>query len=426
MPLISQASIVRAADKAGKPCPNHTSWGDFTSNLTHLHLEGRGIRFITNLESCFAVRVLYLYSNRIQAINGLENLRQLTHLYLQKNQIQKIEGLENLGRLQKLYLEDNEISCVESLEGCTSLQELHLSRQSLPAGVELAFDPNCLEALEGCLGRLALQHCNIADVSPLAALHQLHNLNLAGNQIQEVARIQGMMGSLPQLQTLDVRDNPLCQARSYRKDIVGVAQRLQQLDGSPVLKQERLFLQRLHSRKLSRDVSFKSASDGNMQPARNMLEAMPNTTNSTCSNKTAGGGSAMSSRRTGSTSSSAHPAQSIDQFGSAANAERTASASSTESAPDHPEEAAFNLLQEIAPNMPADQHALNDLSELHSRAVSTMNGPGIMRMPSARGAPTRTSSWSSSRGVSALPRSESNLAVEADGNQLTLQGLSIV
>ena len=153
---------------------------------------------------------------------------------------------------------------------------------------------------------------------------------------------------------------------------------------------------------------------------------MPNTTNSTCSNKTAGGGSAMSSRRTGSTSSSAHPAQSIDQFGSAANAERTASASSTESAPDHPEEAAFNLLQEIAPNMPADQHALNDLSELHSRAVSTMNGPGIMRMPSARGAPSRTSSWSSSRGVSALPRSESNLAVEADGNQLTLQGLSIV
>ena len=150
---------------------------------------------------------------------------------------------------------------------------------------------------------------------------------------------------------------------------------------------------------------------------------MPNTTHSTCSNKTAGGGSAIN-RRTGSISSSVNPAQSIDQFGSAANTERTTSASSTESGPDH--EAAFNLLQEIAPNMPADQHALNDLSELHSRAVSTMNGPGIMRMPSARGAPTRTSSWSSSRGVSALPRSESNLAVEADGNQLTLQGLSIV
>ena len=52
---------------------------------------------------------------------------------------------------------------------------------------------------------------------------------------------------------------------------MGVAQRLQHLDGTPVLKQERLFLQRLHSRKLSRDVSVKAAPDGNVQRARNML-----------------------------------------------------------------------------------------------------------------------------------------------------------
>lgn len=74
-----------------------------------------------------------------------------------------------------------------------------------------------LQALAGCLGRLAVQHCNIADVSPLATLHELHNLNLAGNEVQEVARIQGLVGSLPQLQLLDVRDNALCQARSYRQ-----------------------------------------------------------------------------------------------------------------------------------------------------------------------------------------------------------------
>ena len=56
-----------------------------------------------------------------------------------------------------------------------------------------------------------------------------------------------------------------------RKDIVGVAHQLQQLDGTPVLKQERVFLQRLHSRKLSRDVSFKSTSSENTIRARNML-----------------------------------------------------------------------------------------------------------------------------------------------------------
>ena len=56
-----------------------------------------------------------------------------------------------------------------------------------------------------------------------------------------------------------------------RKDIVGVAARLQHMDGTPVLKQERLFLQRLHSRKLTRDESFKSASGDTMVNAKHML-----------------------------------------------------------------------------------------------------------------------------------------------------------
>lgn len=73
-----------------------------------------------------------------------------------------------------------------------------------------------LQALSECLTRLAVQHCNIVDVSPLANLQQLQNLNLAGNAVQGVACVQGLLGSLPQLHTLDVRGNPLCKARSYR------------------------------------------------------------------------------------------------------------------------------------------------------------------------------------------------------------------
>ena len=73
-----------------------------------------------------------------------------------------------------------------------------------------------LQALSECLTRLAVQKCNIADVSPLAALQQLQNLNLAGNAVPEVACIQGLVGSFPHMHTLDVRGNPLCKARSYR------------------------------------------------------------------------------------------------------------------------------------------------------------------------------------------------------------------
>ena len=52
---------------------------------------------------------------------------------------------------------------------------------------------------------------------------------------------------------------------------MGVAGRLQHLDGTPVLKQERLFLQRLHSRKLTRDASFRTAPNDNVARARNLL-----------------------------------------------------------------------------------------------------------------------------------------------------------
>ena len=92
-------------------------------------------------------------------------------------------------------------------------------RSRIPKTAIWCHDRSCmlLQALSGCLIRLAVQHCNIVDVSPLTALQQLQNLNLAGNEVQHVASIQGLIGSCPGLHTLDVRDNPLCSMRSYRQ-----------------------------------------------------------------------------------------------------------------------------------------------------------------------------------------------------------------
>lgn len=56
----------------------------------------------------------------------------------------------------------------------------------------------------------------------------------------------------------------------YRKDIVGMARSLQQVDGTRVLKQERVFLQQLQARKLSRDIS-RRPTDDNLARARHML-----------------------------------------------------------------------------------------------------------------------------------------------------------
>lgn len=89
----------------------------------------------------------------------------------------------------------------------------------------------------------------------------------------------------------------------------------------------------------------------------------------------------------------------------------------------------LNVVQAAVPNLPADQHALNDLSELHSRAGVVMSSPATSAS-SRRAPPSRTSSWGSSRAGSAVRRTSSKLAStpEADAapDQLTLHGMSIV
>lgn len=88
-----------------------------------------------------------------------------------------------------------------------------------------------------------------------------------------------------------------------------------------------------------------------------------------------------------------------------------------------------NVVQAAVPNLPADQHALNDLSELHSRAGVAMSSPSTSAS-SRHAPPSRTSSWGSSRAGSAVRRTNSKLAstpeTDAAPDQLTLHGMSII
>lgn len=107
-------------------------------------------------------------------------------------------------------------------------------------------------------------------------------------------------------------------------------------------------------------------------------------------------------------------------------AERMASASSSGSDPNR--EGELSLLQAAVPDLPANQHALNDLSELHSRAGVAVTSPSVSRTTSGRRLPpSRASSWASSRAGSALRRTNSKLAStpETDADQLALHGMSI-
>ena len=147
---------------------------------------------------------------------------------------------------------------------------------------------------------------------------------------------------------------------------------------------------------------------------------MPNTINSSSSSKAARNGYTAN---TGAHLSPS-PDQMHSQMRSTTDARRTPSASSSDSQPDR--EAAYELLQEIAPDIPANQHALNDMSGLHSRMAANSTGLASTELPIARErrVASRRSSWGSSRAASAVPISDS-IVPETDGGQLTLQGVSI-
>ena len=155
-----------------------------------------------------------------------------------------------------------------------------------------------------------------------------------------------------------------------------------------------------------------------------MQEGMPNSLNSIRSSKPGNGSHAASA---------AAPAQSgqDDPYAGSemmpSGSRRMASASSSDS--DANREAELSFVPAAVPNLPADQHALNDLRELHSRAGVAVGSPSISGS-GRRAPPSRASSWGSSRAGSALPRINSKLAstpeADAETDQLTLHGMSLI
>ena len=166
-----------------------------------------------------------------------------------------------------------------------------------------------------------------------------------------------------------------------------------------------------------------------------LQEAMPSSLNSTRSSKAVKGGSTaegaamqLSQGLLGHTDPTQDGSSSAFVSSSSHSGRlQMASASSSDSETNRQGELLF--LQPAVPSLPADQHALNDLSELRARVGVAMHSPDLSEGGGMRRAPpSRASSWGSSRAGSALRRSTSKLAStpETAADQLTLQGMSIV
>ncbi len=87
----------------------------YTSDLTTLYAQERGISDLTGLEYCVNLWSLILDRNNISHISALAGLTNLQELYLGGNNISDISYLAGLTNLQELHLQSNNISDISPL-----------------------------------------------------------------------------------------------------------------------------------------------------------------------------------------------------------------------------------------------------------------------------------------------------------------------
>lgn len=263
----------------------------FFQSLTHLNLNGlRLTGDVAAIVACKNLRVLYVYDNRLTSLRGLGGLERLTHLYAQDNRIVSLHDFEAPAGLQQLHLGGNCLSLIGGLETCTCLTELHIGGQKPPADVNaaiipaapsggevkgdeesgaaspasaasgsqepvasapaLAIEPQSLIAISQTLRKLVAAHDHISDddLEPVVMLQSLTSLDVRGNALESIGRLQQILLRLPCLTSLGIRDNPLVTAPKLRERLIVASHTLADIDGRAVKPNERAFLEQLAQR----------------------------------------------------------------------------------------------------------------------------------------------------------------------------------
>jgi len=223
----------------------------YLKRVTHLHLQGKRIKTIENIDKCTNLKVLYLYDNQIEVIENLDFASNLQYLQVQCNEIKELPELP-MANLTKLYLDENEIAYVTGLENCCKLEELHISKQRLPSFTSLQFDPLSLNAMSKTLQVLEISGNGISLLNPFTVLHNLRKLFAANNQVVDLAEIESII-CLSKLAEATFLGNPCSNISQYRDYAIGASSdALRVLDDLPVQKHQQVAIRGLmqHRRKL--------------------------------------------------------------------------------------------------------------------------------------------------------------------------------
>lgn len=122
----------------------------------------------------------------LASIAGIQNLTSLTYLRLDENfGIEDISWLSGLTELsEELDLSENQITDLTPLAGLTKLQDLNVATNSIT-------DVSALSGLTSLVD-LNLASNDIGDISPVAGLTGLVRLGVQNNQVSELSSLTGL------------------------------------------------------------------------------------------------------------------------------------------------------------------------------------------------------------------------------------------
>lgn len=181
--------------------------GYFNTLELILEIEKQGISDISGLEK-LKLKRLQAYKNNISDISALANSDKLYFLDLRYNKITDISAIDKLNNLRYLFLEDNSIPDISSLANLKKLQYLELGNQEDSNYDKILSNISALANLID-LQELNLEGNNISDISALSNLINLKCLDISeqGDYNNRVLSNISALANLVNLQELDLREN---------------------------------------------------------------------------------------------------------------------------------------------------------------------------------------------------------------------------
>ena len=184
---------------------------EFAMNLTALDLAGNPIEDINPLRSLTQLTHLGLGSTHLSDLSPLASLKSLVDMDLGDNQISDISPLSELTALTKLDLQYNQISDLSPLAGLISLRDINLINNPISDLGPLSNLTN-LEVLDIYYGK-------ISDVSPLAGLEKLPIL-VIHPALRAVVRKELRLSDVVPLNKENIKQ--LTRLHAWKKGVVNV------------------------------------------------------------------------------------------------------------------------------------------------------------------------------------------------------------